>query len=88
MWFFWDFGFPSVILVNKPLKAMCLSFKMVYQHHLYLLSLWAYWHLRITQGPTRFFSMGILEGVKWKISQADYNGPKQQCIVFGNVNSI
>ena len=23
-----------------------------------------------------FFSMGILEGVKWLISQADYNGPK------------
>ena len=25
--------------------------------------------------------MGILEGVKWKTSQADYNGPKQQWIV-------
>ena len=25
-----------------------------------------------------FFSMGILEGVKWKTSQADYSGPKQQ----------
>ena len=23
--------------------------------------------------------MGILEGVKWQTSQADYNGPKQQC---------
>ena len=22
--------------------------------------------------------MGILEGVKWKTSQVDYNGPKQQ----------
>ena len=31
-----------VILVNKPLKALCLSFKMVYQHLLYLLSLWTY----------------------------------------------
>ena len=26
-----------------------------------------------------FFSMGILEGVKWQTSQADYNGPKQLC---------
>ena len=25
-----------------------------------------------------FFSMGILEGVKWKTSQAAYNGSKQQ----------
>ena len=32
----------SVILANKPLKALCLSFKMVYQHLLYLLSLWTY----------------------------------------------
>ena len=24
------------------------------------------------------FTMGILEGVEWPISQADYNGPKQQ----------
>ena len=23
--------------------------------------------------------MGILEGIKWQTSQADYNGPKQQC---------
>ena len=29
MWFFGDSGFPSVILVNKPPKALCLSFKMV-----------------------------------------------------------
>ena len=36
--FFGDFGFPSVILVNKTLKVLCLSFKMVYQHLLYLLS--------------------------------------------------
>ena len=26
-----------------------------------------------------FFSMGILEGVKWQTSQADYNGTKQLC---------
>ena len=32
----------SLILVNKPLKAKCLSFKKVYQHLLYLLSLWTY----------------------------------------------
>ena len=31
----------SVILANKPLKALCLSFIMVYQHLLYFLSLWA-----------------------------------------------
>ena len=35
-------GFPLVILVNKSLKAMCLSFKIVYQHLFYLLSLWTY----------------------------------------------
>ena len=29
-------------LANKSLKAMCLSSKMVYQHLLYLLSLWTY----------------------------------------------
>ena len=56
MWFLVDLGFPSVILVKKPLRAMCLSFKMVYQHLLYLLSLWTYWHLKITQGPTHFFN--------------------------------
>ena len=33
-----------------------------------------------TGGPTRF-SMGIIEGVKWKTSQAHYNGPKQQCYI-------
>ena len=26
--------------------------------------------------------MGILEGVKWLISQVDYNGPKQQGISY------
>ena len=39
---FGDLGFPSFILVDKPLKAICLSFKMVYQHLLYLFSLWTY----------------------------------------------
>ena len=60
---FGDLAFPKVILVNKPLKALCLSFKMVYQHLLYLLSLWTYWHLKITQGPTRFFN-GNIRGCK------------------------
>ena len=55
MWYFGDLGFPSVIFVNKPLKALCLSFKMVYQHLLCFLSLWTYWHLKITQGPPHFF---------------------------------
>ena len=36
MGIFRDLGFPSVILVNKPLKALCLSIKMVYQHLLYI----------------------------------------------------
>ena len=36
--FFGDLGFPSFILVNKSLKALCLSSKMVYQHLLHLLS--------------------------------------------------
>ena len=39
---FGDLGFPQVILVNKSLKALCLSFEIVYQHLLYLLSLWTY----------------------------------------------
>ena len=74
MWLFGDLDFPSVILVNKPMKALCQL------HLLYLLSLWTYWHLKITQGPTRF-SMEILKGVKWQTSRAAYNGPKQQWIV-------
>ena len=41
MSFLGDLGFPLVIL-DKPLKALCLSFKIVYQHLLYLLSLWTY----------------------------------------------
>ena len=69
MSFFGDLGFPSVILVNKVLKALCLSFKMVHQHPLYVPSLWTYWHLKITQGPTRF-SMGKLEGGKSQFSRA------------------
>ena len=40
--FFGDSGFPSVILVDKSLKALCLSSKMMYQHLLYLLSLCSY----------------------------------------------
>ena len=56
MGFFGDSGFPSVILVKKSLKALCLSSKMVHQHLLYLLSLWIYWHLMFTQGPTHFFN--------------------------------
>ena len=70
---FGDLGFPSVILVNKSLKALRLSFKMVYQHLLYLLSLWTYWHLKISQGPTRFFignfrrckMANLASGLKW-----------------------
>ena len=54
MWFFGNLGFPSVTLVNKSLKALCLSSKMVYQHLLYTLSLWTCWHLKFTQGPTNF----------------------------------
>ena len=56
MWFFGDVGFPSVNLVNKSLKALGLSSKMVYQHLLYLLSWWTYWHLKLIQGPTHFFT--------------------------------
>ena len=39
---------------HKAPEALCLSFKMVYQRLLYLLSLWTYWHLKLTQGPTHF----------------------------------
>ena len=76
-------GFPSVILVNnnKSLKALCLSSQMVCENLLYLLSLWTCWHLKFSEDPTQF-SMGILEGVEWPISQADYNEPKQQWLVF------
>ena len=42
MWFFRDLGFPLVILVNKPLEALCLSSKMMYHHLLYLISLWTF----------------------------------------------
>ena len=79
MWFFGGLGFPSAILVNKPLKALCLSFKMVYQHLIYLLSLWTYRHFKITQGQTRFFN-GILGGVKRQTSRVAFNGPRQQCL--------
>ena len=73
MWFFGDLDSPLVILVNKPLKALCLSSKMVYQHLLYLLSLWTYWHLKITQGPTHFFNgnfrgcqmANLASGLQW-----------------------
>ena len=34
------------------------------------------WRLPMVQ---LLFSVGILEAVKWPLSQADYNGPKQQC---------
>ena len=51
---FGDLGFPSVTLVNKSLKALCLNSRMVYQHLLYTLSLWTCWHLKFTQGPTNF----------------------------------
>ena len=73
MCFFRDLGSTSVILVNKALKALCLSFKMVYQHILYLLSLWTYRHFKITQGPTVFFNgnfrwclnANLASGVQW-----------------------
>ena len=42
----------------------------------YLFSLWTSWHLRFAQGPATII---IAEVVEWLISQADYNGPKQQC---------
>ena len=35
MWFFGHLGFPQVILVNKPMKALYLSFKMVYQRNIF-----------------------------------------------------
>ena len=63
-------------LVNKSLKALCLSFKMVYQHLLFLLSFWTNRHFKITQGPTRFFSIRILGGVKRQTSRAAYNVPE------------
>ena len=79
MWLSGGFGFPSVILVNKPLKALYLCFKIVYQHLLYLLLLWTYRHFKITQGQTRFFN-GILGGVKRQTSRVAFNGPRQQCL--------
>ena len=58
-------------LVSKSLKALCLSSKMVHQHLPYLLSFKDY-------KVQLIFSIGILEGVKGLISQAEYNGPKQR----------
>ena len=46
-WIFRSLGFPSVILVNKSLKALCLSSKMVCQHLLNGL-----FHSRITMDQT------------------------------------
>ena len=66
-----DLTFPSVILANKALKVLCLSSKMVHQHLPYLLSFKDY-------KVQLIFSIGILEGVKGLISQAEYNGPKQR----------
>ena len=42
---FQELRFFGVILVNKSLKALCLSSKMVYQQILHLLSLWTYWQV-------------------------------------------
>ena len=39
MSFFGNLGFPSVILVKKSLKALCLRSKMVCERLLYLFSL-------------------------------------------------
>ena len=75
MSFFGNLGFPSVILVKKSLKALCLSSKMVYQHLLYLLWLWTYWRLKSTQGPTHFLNVNF-RGC-WR-SRPEHNGPKQQ----------
>ena len=55
-----------------------------FQVCLYLLSLWIYWHLKFTQGPT-FFQCKFLEGVEWPISQADYNGLKQQWLAISQI---
>ena len=85
MWFFGVLGFPSVILANKPLKAMCLSFKMVYQQSTSSLPPFIVDLLTFKVYPSKvqlIFSMGILEGVKWLISQEDYNGPKQQWLTY------
>ena len=64
-WFFGDLDFPSVSLVRKSLKALCLSFKMVYQHLFYLLSLWTYRHFKITEGPTVFSMANLASGLQW-----------------------
>ena len=79
---FGDLGFPSVILVNKSLKALCLSSKMVCQYLHYLLSLWKYWHLKFTQGPTDFFNGNFrgckmaddfTTGLQWAKTAASWN---------------
>ena len=60
MLFFGDLGFPSVILVNKSPKALCLSSKIVYQNLLYLLSLRTYWHLKYTRSNSFENSSGVI----------------------------
>ena len=93
MWFFGDLGFLLLIFDDKRLKAMCLSFKMVYQHLLYLLSLWTYWHLKITQGPTRFFN-GNFRGclmsklasrLQWAETAVCHDSYFDQCIFVGSI---
>ena len=76
MCFFGDLGLPSVILVNKLLKALRVSaskwciniFSASFHCALYWL-----WHLMITQGPTRFFN-GNFRGCKMANLRAAYNG--------------
>ena len=78
MWFFGDLGSPSVILVNKSLKALSVSqLQNGASSSLppFIVDLLTF---KVSfKGPTHFFN-GILEGVKWLTSQADYNRPKQQ----------
>ena len=77
MWFFGDLGFPSIPLFSKPLKALCLSFKMVNQHLLYLLSLWTCWHLKIVYFASTFALKAVLsthknpwwESTRWMTRQ-------------------
>ena len=74
----------SIQIVRRQcclLRALCLSSKMVYQYLPYSLSLWTLSIISTFKFYPRpnSFSMGISEGVKRAMSQADYNGPTQQC---------
>ena len=65
MCFFGELVLPSVILVKKPLKALSVRFKMVYQHLLYLILLWILVIFAVTDSLT---SVVLLASTKFSLA--------------------